>query len=169
VSDEGAGERRSWVLPPASGQFEDLDLALLDLESEDDRAVLISAEHPRLAQAIREGMDELTIDGSPMNPRLHLTLHEIVTNQIWHDDPPETWLTAKRLIAAGYERHDILHMLASVLSGQIWSTLRDGTPHDPAAYARDLAALPGSWEQLGRERPARSKAKRRPARRRRRR
>jgi hypothetical protein len=30
-------------------------------------------------------------DREPMNPRLHIAMHQIVPNQILEDDPPETW------------------------------------------------------------------------------
>ena len=43
-----------------------------------------------------------------VNPRLHITLHEIVANQLWGDEPPEMWHTAKHLVVVGYERHEIL-------------------------------------------------------------
>ncbi len=65
-----------------------------------------------------------------MNPRLHIAMYEIVTNQLWADDLPEMWLTAKRLTSAGYERHEVLHMLGSVVSGQVWGALVDGASYD---------------------------------------
>jgi hypothetical protein len=35
-----------------------------------------------------------------------------VVEELWHDDPPVTWETARRLLAEGNSRHDIIHTLA---------------------------------------------------------
>jgi hypothetical protein len=59
-----------------------------------------------------------------VNPVLHIAMHEIVANQLWANDPPEMWETAARLLAAGYERHEVLHMLASVVSDELFEALR---------------------------------------------
>jgi hypothetical protein len=124
----------------------DIDLSLLDPGEEDDRHFLIVAEHPELQQAIEEDQDEITVRGNLMSPRLHISMHEIVANQLWTDDPPETWPTAQRLVALGYERHEILHMLGSVVSGEAWRTMQYKEPFDPDRFRAGLHALPDSWE-----------------------
>jgi hypothetical protein len=126
--------------------MDDIDLSLLDPGEEDDRHFLIVADHPELQQAIDDDQDEITLRGNLMSPRLHISMHEIVANQLWMDDPPETWPTAQRLIALGYERHEILHMLGSVVSGEAWRTLQDKEPFDPDRFRAGLEALPDSWE-----------------------
>jgi hypothetical protein len=73
-------------------------------------------------------------------------MHEIVANQLWADDPPETWPTARRLMALGYARHEILHMLGSVVSGEAWRTMQYKEPFDPDRFRAGLEALPDSWE-----------------------
>jgi len=70
-----------------------------------------------------------------------------VANQLWDDDPPEAWQTAQRLSEAGYERHEIFHMLGSALVPQLWRVLHEGKPTDRDQYRAALAALPGSWER----------------------
>ena len=65
------------------------------------------------------------IGGREINPRLHLTLHEIVATQLAEDDPPEVWATAQRLRRLGYGRHEILHMLGAAMSTQIWAALHN--------------------------------------------
>jgi len=55
--------------------------------------------------------------------------------------------TAERLRAAGYDRHEILHMLAPVLVGEIWAVESEGAPCDRDRYVAALDALPGSWEE----------------------
>lgn len=73
-------------------------------------------------------------------------MHEIVTNQLWADDPPEMWQTADRLTAGGYACHDVLHMLGSVVSGQVWQAMVNGAPYDIERVRLELVALPESWE-----------------------
>ncbi len=73
-------------------------------------------------------------------------MHEIVANQLLAGDPPAMWATAQRLLAAGYERHEVLHMLASVVSGEVFAALRDHEPHQVERMRAALDALPESWE-----------------------
>jgi hypothetical protein len=92
-----------------------------------------------------------------MNPRLHLAMHEIVATQLWDNSPAEVWETAVRLLDAGYERHEILHMLSRPVSDQVWAALHDERPYDPERHVAALRELPGSWE---RERATRTSAQR---------
>ena len=140
-------ERRAFAVPPATGELDGIDLAFLDPDDPDDRRLLIEAEHPELRQAL-ERDEEMVVGGEPMNPRLHITMHEIVTNQLWDDDPPEVWQTARRLLAAGYERHEVLHMLASVVSTEMWGTLALGARADRERYVAALDELPDSYFAL---------------------
>jgi hypothetical protein len=130
-----------------SGTVDGTDLALVDPADRDERRLLIEAEHPMLRQALDDDLDEVVLDGQLMNPSLHIALHEIVAERLWADDPPETWRTAQRLSALGYDRHEVLHMLMSVLSGELHQAMQGpASPQDPKHTALALAALPGSWE-----------------------
>jgi hypothetical protein len=146
--EDPAAARRSFAIPPASGMFNDIDLSFLDPNDWDGRRTLIEAEHPELHEALRSDADEIAgPDGSPMSPRLHIAMHEIVANQLWDGDPPEVWETAERLRGLAYERHEILHMLAAVAGGNLWEMLKQKRLYDRDRYAAALAALPESWEQ----------------------
>ena len=151
MSNEAA--RRLWLMPPASGVMDDLDLSLLDPSDEDDRQVLLLAEHPELWDAIQDDRNEIVLNGRVMSPRLHLTLHEVVANQLWHDDPPEMWTTAQRLTNAGHDRHTVLHMLGSAVSGDIYNAITGKATIDLDRTRRELAALPDSWQAPGRPTP----------------
>jgi hypothetical protein len=118
-----------------------------DLADLDVRAVVIRADHPDRDRALGAGEDELIIDGEPISIRLHLTMHQVLANQLADDDPPEVYLTAQRLLAAGYERHEVLHMLAAPIVVQIHSTLQGGEGYDRDRHLAALAALPESWER----------------------
>jgi hypothetical protein len=149
------GHRRRFVADPDA--LAALDLKLEQLSDPDVRAVVIRHEHPEFEQAMKAGRREVEGSDGPMNPRLHLTMHEIVATQPWDDSPPEVWDTAVRLLDVGYERHEILHMLARPVSEQISGALHAERPYDHERHAAALHALPGSWE---RERTARTSARR---------
>jgi hypothetical protein len=140
--------RRRFVCPPRHGRYEGIELAWLEPSDADDRRVLIEAEHPELHKALRRGDEEIVLHGQPMSPRLHITMHEIVANQLWDDDPPEAWRTILRLQGLGYERHEILHMLCSVVAKEVWAIQALGRPADPARYAAALGELPESYFAL---------------------
>jgi hypothetical protein len=143
-SDEA--DRRAFTTPPRSGLYGEIDLALLDPDDRDSRRILLEAEHSDLIAAIERDEQVVTVAGEKIDPRLHLTLHEIITEQLWQNDPPEAWQTAKRLLSAGYDRHEIFHMLGSALVPQLWRALSEGERASNEEYLDALADLPGSWE-----------------------
>jgi hypothetical protein len=36
-----------------------------------------------------------------------------VSEQLWHDDPPQLWRQAREMVDAGMADHDIMHRLAA--------------------------------------------------------
>ena len=98
------------------------------------------------AEALDSGLDEIVVAGQVMNPHLHLTIHEVVANQVWEGDPPEVTETARRLDRSGYDRHEVFHMIGSVMSEEMWLVMRHHQQADLGQIKRKLAALPGSWE-----------------------
>ena len=71
--------RQAFAVPPASGEFDGIDLALLDPSDPDECRLLIIAEHPDLAPAVVAGRREIHVRGEPISPDLHISMHEIVT------------------------------------------------------------------------------------------
>jgi hypothetical protein len=136
--------RLAFAIPPLPDPD---DAAGLDPADPDDRALLIREAHPELDTE----RQTVTIDGSEMNPRLHLMVHEIIATQLANDDPPQVWATAQRLRRLGYGRHEILHMLSAAMAPQLWAAMRDQRDYDLEQHRSALAALPDAWE---RERPA---------------
>lgn len=122
-----------------------MDLALLDPADADERRVLIEAEHPELATAMRDGQRETLLAGQTINPNLHLALHQVVAQQIWDDDPRETWQTAQRLTALAYDRHQVLHMLMFVVGEDARRAVIGDPPRRPAEIAQAFEELPGGW------------------------
>jgi hypothetical protein len=146
-------QRRRFVADP--DVLVALGVAFEQLSDPDVRSLVIRHEHPEFEEALQEGRREIEGVDGPMNPRLHLAMHEIVATQLWDDSPPEVWDTAVRLLEAGYERHEILHMLGGLVSDQVWEALHDKRPYDRERHVAALRALPGSWE---RERTAKTAA-----------
>jgi hypothetical protein len=147
------GDRRSWALPSGHGSFQGLDLELLNPADENDGMFLFEALHPEFEGALRND-EEMVADGEPFSPRLHITMHQIVANQLLADDPRETWQTVQRLAGLGYDWHNIMHMIAAVVSDDVHRTLTEQRHFDPDDYARRLRELPGDWpppEALERE------------------
>ena len=145
TSDTGLTKRLSLIASEKS--LESVGAPVEDLVDPDVRAVVVRADHPELDRALREGRDELIVDGEPMSVRLHLTMHQVLANQLADDEPPELYVTAKRLLASGYERHEVLHMLAAPIAEQIHATLRAGEEYNLDRHVAALAAPPGSWER----------------------
>jgi hypothetical protein len=134
-----------------------LGITVAELADPDVRSLVIRYEHPEFEDALKERLDEIDLGDGPMNPRLHLAMHEIVATQLWDDSPSEVWETVVRLVEAGYERHEILHMLGRPVSEQVWGALHDHHPYDRERHVAALRALPGSWE---RERATRTSTER---------
>ncbi len=140
-----AAARLFFATPRVYGIFDEFNLAYLDPADEDDRSILIAAEHPEMHDSIKTASTQM-VDGKVVNPSLHLAIHQVVTNQFHLNDPPEMWETAKRLIAAGYERHEIFHMLASVVCNGLHETLAHQRAYDIERVRKELKELPASWE-----------------------
>jgi hypothetical protein len=135
--------RVRWLFRPKDGVLEDIDVSLLSADDENDRRLLIASEHPRFWRAIEEGSPEVEIGGQVVNAELHLAMHEVVANRILADTPPEFWETARRLTRHGYRRHDVLHMLGSVASVEIYDALKNGVTLSDEDVRAALWRLPG--------------------------
>ena len=145
LSIEDQRARRQFVADDAV--LSQLDLRLEDLADEDWRAVVIRAEHPEFEDALSAGVRQFDGPNGPVNPRLHLIMHGIVATQLWDNSPPEVWETARRLLQAGYTRHEILHMLGRPVAAQVWEAWHDERVYDRDAHVSALHALPDSWER----------------------
>jgi hypothetical protein len=143
LPDQSAGqetaERRAFVMPHRSTTIDGERYDHLDPADPDERSLLIQGEHPEFAEYLVDSSWQGEIDGT--NPRFHLTMHEVIANQLWADEPPEVWQAAKRLREQGMERHDILHELVSVMTEHMQPTLLRGESFDDDAYRQALSDL----------------------------
>jgi hypothetical protein len=168
MASDDRGRRTTVALPrldaPARTRAQELGwhVDLLDPLDADERSVLIRLAHPELDQAIEAGEETVVVDAEPMNPRLHLAIHEFVATQIIDGEPPEAFASAERLLALGRDHHEVLHMLGFCVSGQLWAALHDRREYSREEHVRALGALPGSFDREF-ARPAGNRAARRAA------
>jgi Domain of unknown function (DUF1841) len=144
-------DRRSWAIPPGHGTYRGIELERLDPDDEGELGILFEALHGEFHEALDSG-DDMVIDGEPVNPRLHVAMHQVVARQLLSNDPPKAWSTVQRLAGLGYDWHNIMHMIAALVTEDVHAALTEHRRHDPASYARRLDQLPGDWpppEELG--------------------
>lgn len=132
--------RRRFAVPTAVTSI-DGDEVVLDPADEDQRELLIRAEHPQYQQVLADPFSDELVEGA--NPRLHIALHQVIANQLWDDTPPEVWQAAQRLTAAGHDRHAVLHALAYELGEELYPALTGQHAPDPdmTAYRARLRQL----------------------------
>lgn len=70
------------------------------------------------------------------------TLVQAIENQLESGEPPAVRATLNKLTLVGYEREEILHLMALVLAEEINAMLRDDRPFDQTGYEAALRALP---------------------------
>lgn len=70
------------------------------------------------------------------------TLIQAIENQIESDNPPAAKATFNKLTLVGYEREEILQLMAHVLAIEIDALLEADRPFDSQWYEQALRALP---------------------------
>lgn len=70
------------------------------------------------------------------------TLVQAIENQIESDNPPAAKATFNKLTLVGYERDEILQLMAHVLAIEIDALLEEDRPFNTEWYETALRALP---------------------------
>lgn len=70
------------------------------------------------------------------------TLIQAIENQIEAGEPPAALATLNKLSLVGYEREEILQLMALVLAHEVRAMLRDERAFDREGYESALRALP---------------------------
>ncbi|WP_223472071.1 MULTISPECIES: hypothetical protein [unclassified Pseudomonas] len=70
------------------------------------------------------------------------TLIQAIENQIESDNPPAAKATFNKLTLVGYDREEILNLMAHVLAVEIDAILEEDRPFDTQWYEAALRALP---------------------------
>lgn len=126
-------DRRMFAIPSTSTEIgdEEVDLEPTDPEQ---RRLLVIGEHPEYHESLADD----TFDGEP---RMQLALKTTIVDQLWDNEPAETWLAARRLRETGLEREQILDELGRVLNAQLRPTDADEMGFDLEEYRRALDAI----------------------------
>ena len=125
----------------------------------DEDAVTVKSlqEHPEYYEVwdrLAELSDEELIQDE-VDPILHVTIHQIVENQLAAKELPVVHETLERLVRSGLSRHEAIHAIGSVLCEEIWEILCQERPFDEERYERGLRQLNArEWA------PARSRRRR---------
>jgi hypothetical protein len=70
------------------------------------------------------------------------TLTQAIENQLEAGEPAFAQAVLNKLTLVGYQRDEILELMALVLANEIDAMLRDDRPFDLARYEQGLRALP---------------------------
>ena len=87
-------------------------------------------------------MSEPTDIDSDEEEFVETTLTEAIQNQIDSDNPPAAKATFNKLTLVGYEREDILNLMAHVLAVEIDALLEEDRAFNTEWYEAALRALP---------------------------
>lgn len=85
------------------------------------------------------GGREIVVDG--VSPILHITIHGIIENQLAENNPEDLRPVLEALMRQGLDRHEAIHRIATVTTGEVTAALWDQRPYDAAGYAQRLWEL----------------------------
>lgn len=112
-----------------------------DLNQEEKRLLPIIQEH----QEYREYFEnEDFLDGSEdqmeegINPFLHISLHQMVEDQLNSKTPVEAARLYEYIEKQGYSRHDAIHVVIMVLIHMIYNAIEKNSSFDEKRYIRLL-------------------------------
>ena len=144
-------------------------MAIAGVELEGEEAVLaeVLKQHPEYWDVWEQANalppdEEILRDG--VNPFVHVMIHQMVENQVADHDPPQTAETLEAMVQAGYDRHDGVHAIGALITGEIFQILKNNRPFDTADYIealRELAQTPRHPEKGPRSRQHRRRRSRR--------
>ena len=129
------------------------------LSAQDRRIARIMQEHrdvlfDEFSAAQMSSDDEIDPD-TEVNPFLHITLHEIVEQQLEDRNPIEAFQFYNAMRKKNCSRHDAIHLVGLILTPLIFRVLKHGEPFDQPLYVRLLkkyrnrnpARIPGLVEK----------------------
>jgi hypothetical protein len=95
-------------------------------------------QHPEYADILIEREAALTaeypVEGGQSNPFLHLSMHMSIAEQVSIDQPAgirQAYLALAQKLGSAHDAH---HQIMECLGQMIWTSQRNGTPPDGAAY-----------------------------------
>jgi hypothetical protein len=114
-----------------------------DLSEEDYKLYTIMQDHEEYREQF-ENADTLTEHeydpNTEVNPFLHISLHQMVEDQIASTAPLETGLFYETMENQGYSHHEIVHLISLILIRITWDALLKQKPFDESQYRQILKA-----------------------------
>jgi hypothetical protein len=113
----------------------------VDLNEEDQRLYLTLLEHQEYQQYFE---NEDLLDGSEcpesvgFNPFLHISLHQMVEEQLASETPVEAALLCESIEKNGLSRHDAIHVIIMILIHMIFDAFKNNKLFDNERYQRLL-------------------------------
>ena len=143
-----------------TGTVDDVDLSMLDRA---DR-MIVACSSRRITRAcskrFRTGLTRSCSMGRPEAEPAHRAARDRGRAAVGRR-PTGDLVDGAALSDLGYDRHEVLHMLMSVVSDELFHAMQpDAAPQDSGRNRAALAALPESWE-VQRETPSPNRAERR--------
>ena len=95
------------------------------------------AQHPEYADELADPeaaiARDYSVEGGQPNPFLHLSMHLSIEEQVSIDQPPGI-RAACQTLTQRLGAHEAHHEIMECLGEMIWTSQRNGTPPDTAAY-----------------------------------
>ncbi len=95
------------------------------------------AQHPEYADELADPeaaiARDYSVEGGQPNPFLHLSMHLSIEEQVSIDQPPGI-RAACQTLSQRLGAHEAHHEIMECLGEMIWTSQRNGTPPDTAAY-----------------------------------
>jgi ABC-type uncharacterized transport system permease subunit len=112
---------------------------LVGLESQAVQVMVLHPEyHETLTHPEQSALQEYPPESGEMNPFLHLSLHLAIEEQLALNQPKGICKELERLMSAGKDRHQALHVVLECLGEMVWQAQRQGGEPDAAAYLERL-------------------------------
>ena len=116
------------------------------MDGEDALIANIMDQHPEFDEIWHLG--EMSsypqeVNGTIVNPFLHMTLHVIIEKQIETENPPEVAETLKILLAQHLDRHEAIHRIVTVYADLYFRNFRKGAAFEESIYLEQLKQLRG--------------------------
>ncbi|MBN1464934.1 DUF1841 family protein [candidate division KSB1 bacterium] len=84
-------------------------------------------------------LDDFELDFvSIANPFLHIVIHSIIEKQLRGKEPSEVYRFFNAMRNKGADRHEAIHMIATIFTHFIFQELKDKVPFDEAGYRKVL-------------------------------
>lgn len=107
---------------------------------EAEAGALAYLDHPEfavLADYAGELPPRFTVEG--VNPRFHVTVHQVIETQLLNNDPPEARTTLAYLLGLGIDRHAAIHLMMEGLLKDIHTALQHEKPSGYVPFLKRLS------------------------------